>query len=84
MKEYKLEHWKRLTNFGNHITLADAECYASLECIVHQDGKLVLKTSSGSDHGEPSINDDGRTYEEWGELLNEAKRVYEFYYKSAR
>jgi hypothetical protein len=81
MEEYKLEHWKRLTNFRDHITLANADCYASLECIVHQDGKLVLKTSSGQSHGEPSFSDKGRKYEDWMKLLEEAKRVHQFYYK---
>lgn len=83
MNEYELKHWKRLTKNSKSIELANADCYASLSCRISPDGKLALKTNSGASHGEPSITDEGRTFDDWINLLTEAKAVYEFYYRKS-
>ena len=87
MNTYKTKKWKHIDdkwafhqNYP-HIILADSECYASLTCEIHRDGLVKLITSCGGGHGEPELNDSGRSVIGWLELFEEAQAVQKHYYK---
>ena len=85
MKKPKLEYWKYLNDlsFERHgsITLSDARSYASLTCEIDKEGILRLETSSGGGQGDPRIVDQGRKYNEWANLLSEAKKIQDYYFR---
>lgn len=49
--------------------------YYSISCNISKDGKMKISTYSPSGHGEGSWEDDGRSVEDWINLIREAEEV---------
>jgi len=88
METYKIKKWKCIDdewafdkNYPRIILANSSDTYASLTCEIHRGGLVKLIASSGGGHGEPDINDNGRSMIDWLELFEEAQAVQKYYYK---
>lgn len=90
MEKPTLEYWSSVSDYmAEHekypsVSLHDSGQGYGLNCEVKPDGNIKLKTVSGGGHGEMRTEDNGRTAEDWVNLIHEAEKVRKHYWPNEK
>ena len=85
MKQPTLKYWSSIHDWmAEHPKYPSVSLLTShdqgISCTLRPDGTMELSTSSGGGHGDPRLDADGMIYDDWINLINEAKAVSEHYW----